>query len=164
MNKFALAGLHGNLFREIHLKTDFLMFRTTVCTNVWLDYHRDRRSFACKSPTLMLLLIKAGNVGWKQVETKHLLLDPWCWSYLLCRPAGPRRVNHASVSIGDFVYSFGGYCSGEDYRLSRPMDVHVLNTNNLRWSLLPTKKDKKYPNVPFQRYGKPSDNRIGVET
>lgn len=66
---------------------------------------------------------------------------------------GPRRVNHASVSIGDYIYSFGGYCSGEDYRLSRPMDVHVLNTNNLRWSLLPTRKDKKYPNVPFQRYG-----------
>jgi hypothetical protein len=67
--------------------------------------------------------------------------------------AGPRRVNHASVSIDDYIYSFGGYCSGEDYRLSRPMDVHVLNTNNLRWSLLSTRKDKKYPNVPFQRYG-----------
>lgn len=70
-----------------------------------------------------------------------------------CSPAGPRRVNHASVNIGDYIYSFGGYCSGEDYRLSRPMDVHVLNTNNLRWSLLSTRKDKKYPNVPFQRYG-----------
>lgn len=70
-----------------------------------------------------------------------------------CLPSGPRRVNHASVSIGDYIYSFGGYCSGEDYRLSRPMDVHVLNVLNLRWSLLPTRKDKKYPNVPFQRYG-----------
>ena len=67
---------------------------------------------------------------------------------------GPRRVNHASVSIGEHIYSFGGYCSGEDYRISRPMDVHVLNTNTLRWSLLPMKKDQKYPQVPFQRYGK----------
>jgi alkylated DNA repair dioxygenase AlkB len=61
-------------------------------------------------------------------------------------------VNHAAVSIGDYIYSFGGYCSGEDYRLTRPMDVHMLNTNNLRWSLLPTTKEK-YPAVPFQRYG-----------
>lgn len=67
--------------------------------------------------------------------------------------AGPRRVNHASVAIGEYIYSFGGYCSGEDYRISRPMDVHVLNTNTLRWSLLPMKKDQKYPQVPFQRYG-----------
>jgi hypothetical protein len=46
-----------------------------------------------------------------------------------------------------------GYCSGEDYRNNRPMDIHVLNTNTLRWSLLPIKKDYKYPHVPFQRYG-----------
>lgn len=67
---------------------------------------------------------------------------------------GPRRVNHASVAIDDFIYSFGGYCSGEDYRSSRPMDVHVLNTSDLRWKLLPIDKDLKYPKVPFQRYGK----------
>uniref|UniRef100_A0A8C2TVI3 Uncharacterized protein n=1 Tax=Coturnix japonica TaxID=93934 RepID=A0A8C2TVI3_COTJA len=28
---------------------------------------------------------------------------------------GPRRVNHAAVAVGHKVYSFGGYCSGEDY-------------------------------------------------
>jgi hypothetical protein len=33
------------------------------------------------------------------------------------------------------------------------MDVHVLNTSTLRWSLLPMRKDQKYPQVPFQRYG-----------
>lgn len=76
--------------------------------------------------------------------------------------SGPRRVNHASVSIGDYIYSFGGYCSGEDYRLSRPMDVHVLNVLNLRWSLLPTRKDKKYPNVPFQRYGEYDSQKIYI--
>lgn len=62
-------------------------------------------------------------------------------------------MNHASIAVKDFIYSFGGYCSGEDYKSYSPMDVHVLNTNNFRWSLIPVKKDKKYPNVPFQRYG-----------
>jgi len=66
---------------------------------------------------------------------------------------GPRRVNHASVSIGEYIYSFGGYCSFENYRVSRPIDIHVLNTNTLRWSLMPM-KEQKYPQVPFQRYGK----------
>ncbi len=41
---------------------------------------------------------------------------------------GPRRVNHAAVANGDYVYSFGGYCSGDDYETLRPIDVHVLNT------------------------------------
>lgn len=41
---------------------------------------------------------------------------------------GPRRVNHAAVSVADKIYSFGGYCTGDDYRNKRPMDVHVLNT------------------------------------
>ena len=41
---------------------------------------------------------------------------------------GPRRVNHAAVAIGDKIYSFGGYCTGEDYETTRPIDVHVLDT------------------------------------
>ena len=41
---------------------------------------------------------------------------------------GPRRVNHAAVAVGDKIYTFGGYCTGEDYQTTRPMDVHVLNT------------------------------------
>ena len=61
-------------------------------------------------------------------------------------------------AVGDFIYSFGGYCSGEDYKSNNPIDIHILNTNNLRWSLVPTRKDEsgvplKYPDVPFQRYG-----------
>jgi N-acetylneuraminic acid mutarotase len=71
---------------------------------------------------------------------------------------GPRRVNHASVAIGDYIYSFGGYCSGGDYKNFAPIDIHILNTNNLRWTLLQLKKNDdgtplKYPDVPFQRYG-----------
>lgn len=41
---------------------------------------------------------------------------------------GPQRVNHAAVIVGDTIYSFGGYCSGENYREERPIDVHILNT------------------------------------
>ncbi|XP_070505488.1 kelch domain-containing protein 3-like [Chironomus tepperi] len=72
--------------------------------------------------------------------------------WIVALEGGPRRVNHASVSIGEYIYSFGGYCSFENYRVSRPIDIHVLNTNTLRWSLMPM-KDQKYPQVPFQRYG-----------
>lgn len=71
---------------------------------------------------------------------------------------GPRRVNHAAVSIGDFIYSFGGYCSGDVYKGTGAIDTHILNTNSLRWSLIPSRKDDngvlaRYPTVPFQRYG-----------
>lgn len=71
---------------------------------------------------------------------------------------GPRRVNHAAVCVGDFIFSFGGYCTGDDYRFSESIDVHVLNIQTLRWTLLPQRRDEngtvlKYPEVPFQRYG-----------
>lgn len=59
--------------------------------------------------------------------------------------------------VGDFIYSFGGYCSSEEYKLNHTIDVHVLNTHNLRWFLIPPKRDStgallEYPEVPFQRY------------
>ncbi|KAJ9595231.1 hypothetical protein L9F63_013468 [Diploptera punctata] len=68
---------------------------------------------------------------------------------------GPRRVNHAAVVVGDKIYSFGGYCTGENYRRRRPMDVHVLNTANFRWCALPLPKhyDPHISCVPYQRYG-----------
>lgn len=67
---------------------------------------------------------------------------------------GPRRVNHASVAINNYIFSFGGYCTGEDYNSHTNMDVHLFNTINLRWILIPNRNDnKKYPDVPFQRYG-----------
>lgn len=69
---------------------------------------------------------------------------------------GPRRVNHAAAVVGDFIYSFGGYCTGEDYRFNESIDIHLLNTQTLRWTLLPQRRDEngmllKYPEVPFQR-------------
>lgn len=54
------------------------------------------------------------------------------WSVHL--EGGPRRVNHAAVAVGHRVYSFGGYCSGEDYETLRQIDVHVFNTG--RWCCL----------------------------
>lgn len=36
-------------------------------------------------------------------------------------------MNHAAVAVGHKVYSFGGYCSGEDYETLRQIDVHVFN-------------------------------------
>ena len=46
---------------------------------------------------------------------------------------GPRRVNHAAVAVGHRVYSFGGYCSGEDYETLRQIDVHIFNAGKLTW-------------------------------
>lgn len=68
---------------------------------------------------------------------------------------GPRRVNHAAVAIGDRIFSFGGYCTGEDYVTNRPMDVHILNTVSYRWIALPLPhhKSEERQCVPYQRYG-----------
>jgi len=81
----------------------------------------------------------------------------------------PRRVNHAAAAIGDDILSFGmlftlhfnisflfvlgGYCTGEDYRFHRPIDVHKLNTQTLTWSLIPNNVRCEASAVPFQRYG-----------
>ncbi|KAH9509145.1 kelch domain-containing protein 3 [Bulinus truncatus] len=67
---------------------------------------------------------------------------------------GPKRVNHAAVAIGLRIYSFGGYCTGEDYETTRPIDVHILNTVSLQWSLLPLPSNRSdLDNAPYQRYG-----------
>ncbi|KAH6926485.1 hypothetical protein HPB50_018826 [Hyalomma asiaticum] len=64
---------------------------------------------------------------------------------------GPCRSNHAAVAIGDEVYSFGGYCAEEMNTARRPMDVHILNTGSLRWTLIPVQSNLE--SVPFQRHG-----------
>ncbi|KAL8611969.1 hypothetical protein ACOMHN_062598 [Nucella lapillus] len=66
---------------------------------------------------------------------------------------GPRRVNHAAITAGLRIFSFGGYCSGEDYEQTKPIDVHVLNTVTLRWTLLPPAKPEEKDYVPYKRYG-----------
>jgi len=66
---------------------------------------------------------------------------------------GPRRVNHAAVSIGERVFSFGGYCIGDNYQEQRPIDVFVLNTVNFRWTEVPKPDGDDGNPWPFQRYG-----------
>lgn len=87
----------------------------------------------------------------QQIELATKKMQRWT-VYL---EGGPRRVNHAAVAIGEKIYSFGGYCTGEDYDTTRPMDVHVLDTVSLRWKLLPTpsETDPQYCYIPYQRYG-----------
>ena len=38
------------------------------------------------------------------------------------------QVNHAAVTVGDKVYSFGGYCTGNNYKKIKPMEVNVLQS------------------------------------
>lgn len=64
---------------------------------------------------------------------------------------GPMRVNHAAVSIGDKIYSFGGYCSTDEYRDWQPIPVHVLETATMRWTHVNYNQDDT--DLPFERYG-----------
>ena len=68
---------------------------------------------------------------------------------------GPRRVNHAACSVGEAVFSFGGYCTGDNYKDIRPIDIFVLNSVTYRWSSIPKPKSgsKEAETWPFQRYG-----------
>ncbi|XP_050549045.1 kelch domain-containing protein 3-like [Daktulosphaira vitifoliae] len=65
---------------------------------------------------------------------------------------GPRRVNHAAVAIDSSIFTFGGYCSGADYKNFKPIDIHVLDTIKLKWWKLEL-QDHECENTPFQRYG-----------
>ncbi|KAG5890788.1 hypothetical protein JTB14_007182 [Gonioctena quinquepunctata] len=69
---------------------------------------------------------------------------------------GPKRVNHAAVAVGHKIYSFGGYCTGENSREYTSMDVHVLNTATFRWTLHPVSDLPYFENddiLPYKRYG-----------
>ena len=63
-------------------------------------------------------------------------------------------MNHAAVAVGDRIFSFGGYCTGDNYRDERPIDVFVLNTTTLRWTEVPKPADPQLLAAwPYQRYG-----------
>ncbi|CAD5232183.1 unnamed protein product [Bursaphelenchus xylophilus] len=47
---------------------------------------------------------------------------------------GPKRVNHAACAIGTKIYSFGGYCSGETPTRTAPLDVHMFDTETMKWT------------------------------
>lgn len=69
---------------------------------------------------------------------------------------GPKRVNHAAVAVGHKIYSFGGYCTGENSREYTSIDVHVLNTTTNRWIKHPVSNFPYIENddiLPYKRYG-----------
>lgn len=55
---------------------------------------------------------------------------------------GPRRVNHAAIAVRNrFIFSFGGYCTGDDYNTIEKMDIHVFDLGKCQlfyvlWRLL----------------------------
>ena len=45
---------------------------------------------------------------------------------------GPRRVNHAAVSVKDrYVFSFGGFYSCDEYSALEKMDVHIFDMSTI---------------------------------
>ena len=63
-------------------------------------------------------------------------------------------MNHAAVAVGGRIFSFGGCCTGDNYRDERPIDVFVLNTTTLRWTEVPKPADPQLLTAwPYQRYG-----------
>ncbi|XP_071480445.1 kelch domain-containing protein 3-like [Diadema antillarum] len=68
---------------------------------------------------------------------------------------GPRRVNHAAVSVGDHIYSFGGYCTGGNYEQLDPIDAFVFSIGRSKWSPITYgNQPSECPrHLPFQRYG-----------
>ncbi|XP_015786606.1 kelch domain-containing protein 3-like isoform X2 [Tetranychus urticae] len=66
---------------------------------------------------------------------------------------GLKRVNHAAVAVDELIYSFGGFAFTEDNISMRPIDVHTLNMNTLRWEQISYSDGGDPTNVPFIRYG-----------
>jgi hypothetical protein len=64
---------------------------------------------------------------------------------------GPKRVNHAAVAIGDIIYSFGGFCSGTDFKQLDGIDVHAFNTRESSEMLISGTKNTITPSVPCLR-------------
>ena len=80
--------------------------------------------------------------------------NPLKWTFSSSVQGGPRRVNHAAVAVGDRIFSFGGYCTGDNYRDERPIDVFVLDTNTFRWTEVAKPEDPRLLAYwPYQRYG-----------
>lgn len=96
----------------------------------------------------VLLQIFANLCANELLKTSRPLRGNMHWTVHI--EGGPRRVNHAAVCIENKIYSFGGYCSTEEYRDWAPIPIHVLDTTTLRWAPVNYKHNTV---VPFQRYG-----------
>ena len=65
---------------------------------------------------------------------------------------GPRRVNHAAVCVGERIFSFGGYCTGDNYKDQTPIDVFVLDTRTYRYISVLIKCHKSYHTTIRQKF------------
>ena len=59
-----------------------------------------------------------------------------------------------SVS-GDRIYCFGGYCTGDNYKMKTPIDLFILNPHTYRWKEVPKPRtdSAEAEDWPYQRYG-----------
>lgn len=65
------------------------------------------------------------------------------------------------MAVGDRVYSFGGYCTGDNYKDEKPIDVFVLNTNTFRWTeVAKPQEESELKKWPYQRYGHTVVSRV----
>ena len=57
--------------------------------------------------------------------------------------------------LKNMFFSLLGYCTGDNYKDVRPIDVFCLNTTNYRWTELPKPRvdSLEADDWPFQRYG-----------
>ena len=51
---------------------------------------------------------------------------------LLLWMTGERDKSQHLVIFSSRIFSFGGYCTGDNYKDEKPIDVFVLNTSTLR--------------------------------
>lgn len=56
---------------------------------------------------------------------------------------------------GDRIYCFGGYCTGDNYKMKTPIDLFILNPHTYRWKEVPKPRtdSAEAEDWPYQRYG-----------
>ncbi|XP_074032242.1 kelch domain-containing protein 3-like [Leptinotarsa decemlineata] len=73
--------------------------------------------------------------------------------WTLALDIGPMKVNHASVAVGNKIYTFGGIRTGE-FSEQYSMDISVMDTETLRWTRHPVSDLPYFENniFPYNRY------------
>ena len=65
---------------------------------------------------------------------------------------------------GDRIYCFGGYCTGDNYKMKTPIDLFILNPHTYRWKEVPKPRtdSAEAEDWPYQRYGHTVSARSGM--
>ncbi|CAL8080714.1 unnamed protein product [Orchesella dallaii] len=95
---------------------------TSKAQDVKIDIEELSRQMKLVQVEKTPLLIHSDEVNASNLPTKESLQMHWTVHI----EGGPKRVNHAAVVVGHTIYSFGGYCTDENYSIQRPIDVHIL--------------------------------------